>query len=181
MPKTYTAAGSATAGEVYTSSAHNVIVTNVNNFIVPPMVKATKTTSQAITTGTDTLITFDTQVIDTDDMWSSGGEFTIQTTGVYAVTAQLTWAADATGQRAGFISKNATAFGSGVMCQTILNNVGASAQTIFNLVTFDSFTAGDVIRLYAFHTKGSNLDVQGTTALSGAKTQMNIYWIGRTS
>lgn len=92
MPKTYTAGGTVAAGDVATAAAWNVLTVNSNNMIVPPAVRARRTTDQSITSGNLVQLTFDsTAEFDTDSMYSSGANtrITINTTGLYIVTARV--------------------------------------------------------------------------------------------
>ena len=95
MAKTYTAAGSAVAGDVYTAAAHNIIVTDVNNLIVKPMVQTTAVNTATVlsNTGTSPVQFNGASTIDTDAMTpvvANYSRFPITTTGMYAVSAYLT-------------------------------------------------------------------------------------------
>ena len=88
MAKTYTAAGSATAGDVYTAAAHNVIVTDVNNFIVPAFCVTTGfNASQNFAHATSTAVQFSgADAYDTDAMHDpsvNNTRFTVTTEGLY--------------------------------------------------------------------------------------------------
>ena len=90
MAKTYTAAGSAVAGDVYTAAAHNVIVTDINNTIVPPACVATAGATQNIVNTTYTALTFSAEQFDTDaihDTSTNTSRFTVTTPGIYQMNA----------------------------------------------------------------------------------------------
>lgn len=87
MAKTYNTIGTFTAGAILTAVQMNQIGTNVNNYRVPPSVKLTKSSNQNVS-GLTT-VTWGTQDHDTDDMWTSGGTITAQTTGMYLWTAYV--------------------------------------------------------------------------------------------
>jgi hypothetical protein len=87
VPKTYNTIPSVSTGDVYTATSHNAIATNVNNYRVPPSVKVTKNANQNVS-GVTT-VTWNTQDHDTDDMWTSGGTITAQTTGIYLWSAYV--------------------------------------------------------------------------------------------
>jgi hypothetical protein len=87
MAKTYTAAATATAGEVYTASAHNVIVTDVNNLIVPPFVKCVRSGDLSYTNTSD--IAWNAEAYDTDSMHdnvTNNTRITPTTAGIYVFT-----------------------------------------------------------------------------------------------
>jgi hypothetical protein len=104
MPKTYTAAGTVSAGDVYTAAAHNIIATDVNNLIVPPVCALTRTTNQLCANNTDTPIQFGTSNFDTDSMGTTGAsaKITIKTPGVYQVSYHLSFANIGTGVATAF-------------------------------------------------------------------------------
>jgi hypothetical protein len=85
MPKTYNTIPTTTTGSVYTAAAHNNIVTNVNNYRVPPLVRVRKNANQSVSGLT--ILSWDVQDHDTDDMWASGTTITAKTAGVYAWSA----------------------------------------------------------------------------------------------
>ena len=176
MAKTYTAAGSATAGDVYTASAHNVIVTDVNNFIVPPMVCAVKTTAspQSIANSTSTSVTFtQTDEYDTDDMHSTSvntSRLTITTPGVYQVSCVIDWAFNATGRRFIELIKNGAGF-----APIVRNEVGVSGGGYCtHSLTFPvSLALNDYVEISAFQSSGGALNI--------SEARFAAVWIGRTS
>jgi hypothetical protein len=179
MPKTYTAAGSATAGEVYTSSAHNVIVTNVNNFIVPPIVKATRLTTQSINNSTDTFVTWTAQEIDTDDCFAPTSDtITIQTAGVYLCQAQLVFASNGTGNRFIHIVKNDDATPSFTLNIASAFQAGnATNNGILSCSCVASLAASDTLKVIVFQSSGGALNVGDTAIVSF----FSATWIGRTT
>jgi hypothetical protein len=95
MAKTYNTLGTVAPGDVLRANsgtaAYNGVITNVNNYRVPPMVRAVRTSDAAFTSGN--AITFQSVSsgdtgFDTDGMWSAGEptRITFQTAGVYRVT-----------------------------------------------------------------------------------------------
>lgn len=174
MAKTYTAAGSAIAGEVYTASAHNVIVTDVNNLIVPAALRLNLTTSATITNGSS--ISWSSEAYDTDGMWSSGSTITVNTTGLYVMTfngfvtaatslayaiSQINIGGDVThyGAGAAILGGN-----SGYISQSVLANIEAT-----NTITF----------AVAFSAVGA-VTLAGTTN-DATRTRATVTWVGRTS
>ena len=187
MPKTYTAAGTVPAGDVYTAAAHNIIATNVNNFIVPPAVRATRSTVQSIADVNILAINFNGETYDTDGMFGgSGTTFTVQTTGLYIVTATVSFAANATGQRFAFIGVNPTLSGSGdtttitvstrIAATTAIGASGSIQHPLCVSATY-AFTAGDTVVLGVYQASGVALN----TDIGGELPQMAMTWVGRTS
>ena len=91
MPKTYTAAGTVSAGDVYTASAHNIIATDVNNFIVPPTASIYRTSNLTSYTS-DADITYETEDWDSDGMvnlGTSATRITIGTDGLYLIVFKV--------------------------------------------------------------------------------------------
>jgi hypothetical protein len=182
MPKTYTAAGSAVAGDVYTAAAHNVIVTNVNNFIVPPALRIRRATLQTITTGVDTFVTWPIEDLDTDGMYTATSDtVTIQTSGLYTVFASVIFAANATGWRVMNLLKNPSSVSdfASVFCANWCPVSSSSQGTTLSASAIQTFTAGDTLKVTVAHNVGSNLDIGNATFTS--VTQLSLGWIGRTS
>jgi PKD repeat protein len=185
MPKTYTAAGSAVAGDVYTAAAHNVIVTDVNNFIVPPLVRANHgTTTQSLTNATLTYVQWDAEDYDTDGMFttSDNTKITINTTGVYLVTATITFATNGTGSRLMSLMKNPSSpsdFGS-AFAGCWMDDPGAGAETVLSVSSPISLVATDVIRVMAFQSSGGALNIGAVPSWS-QQSHFAATWIGRTA
>lgn len=94
MPKTYTNIGTFTAGQTLTAASMNEIGDTLDNHTVPPLVKATQSSGQSINSGSYTVLTFDAETLDTDDMHSTttnNSRVTFQTTGIYLVIAQVSF------------------------------------------------------------------------------------------
>ena len=177
MPKTYTAAGTVVAGEVYTAAAHNIIATDVNNFIVPPMCQARVTTTiTGYADGSD--ITFNTTAaFDTDGMFSSGAptRITIQTSGLYVVSLIGSFTGSATITRA--------------LAQIKKSGVVVSQEEAFGTSTGGSFSNSSILNLTASEyltaaisfAGGSAYTVQGNATETSAQTRLTATWIGRTA
>jgi len=82
MAKTYNTISTFTAGQVLTAAQMNDLGENSNNYRVPPMCLVYRSTDLTGYTH-NTAITWDAEGHDTDGMWSSGTDVTIQTSGVY--------------------------------------------------------------------------------------------------
>jgi hypothetical protein len=183
MAKTYTAAGSAVAGQVYSAAAHNVIVTDVNNFIVPPAVRVIKTATMNVTNAIDTLITWDSEVYDTDSMvnlGASSSQITIGTTGIYVITAGLSFSANGTNRRAMWVTKNGTDYTNGICGLNVPTQ--ATASTVLVTTTTINLVADDVIRMYGYQNSGVTLTIPASaSAPETLFTFLSLTWVGRTS
>ena len=177
MPKTYTAAGSATAGQVYTASAHNVIVEDVNNLIVPPMCQVRRS-SDLGSYSSGAAVTWSDAIFDTDGMFSSGAatRITINTSGIYLVSVYLYLTATATLTS---VDLSPQVNGTGVG-----GNVTAPSTTTTHLATWQQIlelSATNYLTLNMFLQGGSNYTVKGSAGRDFQQTRMTATWIGRTS
>lgn len=182
MAKTYTAAGSATAGDVYTASAHNVIVTDVNNFIVPPMCTVQRLSAQSITNGTWNFVSFTSELIDTDGMFTATDtKITIQTAGVYILTANTFWASNATGLRVTMIHKNSGSTpGGGTTLQRSYVAAASADITVYTTSVMANLAASDTVHMSLYQTisGGGSLNSGASDADSNS---LSAVWVGRTS
>lgn len=112
---------------------------------------------RTIPDATNTEIAFDSEIYDVGDWWSSGTDITVPRNGFVIIQSNVTWAANATGERElfhrianvfdghfGFSSVPATASGS--VAQFV-----ASAPV--------AVTAGDIISVVVTQTSGGDLDL----------------------
>jgi hypothetical protein len=190
MPKTYTAAGTVAAGDVYTASAHNIIATDVNNFIVPPAARILLTSNVSVANGSHTdfagfTSTNATEDYDTDGMVTlsaSASAMTVQTAGIYQVNATIIFGPNGVGSRVGRIVRSSggtlTAIGACNLPPPPAVN-GAFSTTVSG---FASFAVGDLIRLMVYQASGGPLNLQTIDGNAEyAQTQLSAAWIGRTS
>jgi hypothetical protein len=178
MPKTYTAAGTVSAGDVYTAAAHNIIATDVNNFIVPPTCQARVTTTiTGYVDGSD--ITFNTTAaFDTDGMFSSGAptRITVQTSGLYVVSFIGGYDGVATITRAlTQIKKNG---GGAIVQQEVFGN---STSGSFSTSAILNLNASDFLTVGLSFAGGSAYRVIGNATEATSQTRLTATWIGRTA
>lgn len=187
---TYVAPSTVVAGQTYGAAAHNVIVndvidldTRVNNLIVPPACRVQKNATQNVTTAIDTLLTWNVESYDTDgmvDLGVSSSQITIQTTGIYHISAGVSFQQNGTNRRAMWVTKNGTSYfdaicGLNSPCQ-------ATASTVLGTHTIVSLTSGDIIRMYAYQDSGVTLTVPHlASAPETLFTFLSLQWVGRTS
>jgi hypothetical protein len=175
MPKTYTAAGTVSAGDVYTAAAHNIIVTDVNNLIVPAAVFTQKIANQSLANGADTALTFPAATYDTDGMYSGSAtdRITIQTAGIYQISATVNFTSSAVGERIVYISGG----GSRLFMSRVSAN--ASGSTTICVSGSSSLAAAAVVQVFAFQSSGGALNVIGTSVFE--PTNLSAVWVGRTA
>lgn len=158
MAQTFYTVDDLDTGDVLPETWVDQVKANLDNFIVPPVVRLTAGTVTSTGNAAFTTITWDTEVIDTDGMWSSGTAATVQTSGVYMVGASITWDANATGDRSMNVAVNGTA-------RIVAEGKSATVTTTFAPVGLLSLTAGQVLGVRAFQNSGGNLNV-GTSPYS---------------
>jgi hypothetical protein len=142
-------------------------VTGVNNLIVPPVVFVSRVANQSIANNTDVAISWDTQIIDNDDMWASGTNITVQTAGVYSVSLFVNYGLNSSvGVRENYIKKNGT---TQTTC-TYMPNASFSHNTALSGLV--NCAANDVITLNAYQNYGGAMNITG---------HAELVWIGRTS
>lgn len=179
MAKTYTAAATAIAGQVYSAAAHNVIVTDVNNFIVPPSVCVQRTAGTAYTNGS--VVTWDTTAgWDTDGMFSAGSPtlVTVQTTGLYLISWVL---------RVTCTTASMTAIRPYVQIDagSSANYVSYPSDTTTSAYCTGSFTASltaaSTVKMYIDLAGGGTYTLAGSSSVDSTRSRMILTWIGRTS
>ena len=180
MAKTYTAAGSAVAGDVYTAAAHNVIVTDVNNFIVPASVGVYNTGNVSCANGAYTRLSFTTSSWDTDSMKGAGTVtgLTINTTGLYLITAYVLFDASANALRGLLIDKGTSSSLTSTIASINATIPGNGNYADANVTGVASLNAGDTIQLFAFQYGAGGPAIN---VLGASNRLFTATWIGRTS
>ena len=163
MAKTYTAAGTVAAGDVYTAAAHNIIATDVNNMIVPPTVLVKRTSNLTSYTSL-TPITWQAEDFDTDGMWSSGSNVNINTTGIYAIS---------------FVGRMTTATAvtlAETSCGGYSTPIALSRANDYRWThsLISELTAGSTINASIEFAGGTTHSIDGTTVV----TRLCLMWVG---
>jgi hypothetical protein len=134
-----------------------------------------KTTSQTLSNDTQTLISFDNEVSDTDgyhDNTTNNNRLTVPAGlgGVYAVTGTINFDPSATGVRYVIVRKNGNIF-----FYAVLNNAGGGAETMFQTTQIIPLAAGDYVELMGIQTSGGNLTIKGGQTYY---TNFSLFLIG---
>ena len=183
MAKVYTAPTTVSSGDAITASLYNTYVgTNVANLIVPPSLRLERATTLSIATGTDTLVTWPTEVFDTDGMYTAISDtITAQTAGIYQVNATVEFSANTTGFRVLSLCKNPSAASDGAsrIASNVVQASQGGANTLLSCSCIVSLVATDTIKVHVYHTAGTAVNVASTG--SPLQTNVSMAWIGRTS
>ena len=127
-----------------------------------------KSGAQSISNVTGTAVTFDTENFDTNSFHSTSvntDRMTIPTGlgGKYLVVGTFDWAANAVGQRVGYIYLNA-----GLRYAVSVNNMGASVGNTTQVSGIVEATAGDYISLSCYQDSGGALNLNGQFTYSSS-------------
>jgi hypothetical protein len=183
MAKTYNTIPTTTTGSVYTAAAHNNIVTNVNNYRVPPACQVRRTTNLTSYTS-DAAITWESAAFDTespsDPMWAASPNptrVTIKTAGLYVVS--LTGKADAT---ATLTLANANISVNGNLVAGQFCSVLAAITSRFAISVVLNLAASDFITAAVGLVGGSAYIITGSaTAQDSTQTRLTVSWLGQAS
>lgn len=126
----------------------------------PPAVRAYSTVAISIANNTLTALTFNTELYDTDTMWSSGAptRVTFTTAGVYLVTMVVAWDNNIVGDRFGQIRKN----GTDVLARESKDTGDRSDLIVpHNITIEEQFAAADYVEVMVQQTSGAALLIRG--------------------
>jgi len=133
--------------------------------------KVTKTTDQSIPNNVLTMVTWDSESYDTDNMHDTvinNSRITFNTAGKYSILAQSEWGINSGGFRFMDIMKN------GVDSIARVRDLADNAAE-HNLAFVGEFEVGDYIELQVFQDSGGNLDFESGTILEN--TYLTAYKI----
>jgi len=125
------------------------------------------TLNLSVPDSTAVIASFDTEIIDAKSAWSVCS-YTVPVSGVYAIEAQVLWAADADGQRVLELYVNGGSLTPGTHGPRLIDVQpgNASVQTVNHISGLRKFTAGDVLSFGLTQTAGGALEAPA--GLSGA-------------
>ena len=199
MAKTYNSIPTVSTGDVYTATAHNNIVTNVNNYRVPPMCKAYSTANTTLTNAQWTKIPVASKLFDTDTMHDSGnGRLVIKTAGVYVFAGNAVVDSNDTGTpfRIFALMKNATVSGGNFTAGVpiSMSSYGMNEFLRMEIHGIDHLAVNDYIEMYMYWQSGTNratgtaptLTISGERVTSSTSTthpyiSLSAAWLGQVS
>jgi hypothetical protein len=179
MPKTYNSltVANATAGSAILASDQAKVFENVNNYRVPPSCIVYRS-SDLTSYSQGTAITWNAEAIDTDGMWSSGTDVTIQTAGLYLLTLKGQVQGTATITAMGW--RIAIGGTSAVQSYTTSVNSGTITQNSVSIVA--SLAATNTVSANVSIGGGSAYIVKGGASVnSEAVTSLSVVWLGQVS
>lgn len=141
-----------------------------------PACFAYRSTTQSISTGSFTALSLDSELIDTDTMHDAGtnpSRLTAVTAGIYVVAAGVSFAFNATGQRALRISKNG--LGGGVVEDARPAITTGAANTSCTTSAIARLAVGDYLEAFAYQDSGGALNADPGARLSF----LGAAWLSR--
>ena len=163
----------------------NVAGGAINNLVVPPMARALLNTDSGVANATNLALSFNVEDFDTDGMYTAGAAImTIQTAGVYLLTASAGVQIHPNGVRGLFIVRNPTFSGSTItgglrIANSWTNTVNAGAtNTGLTTTTLYNLSAGDTVCVGIYQNAGGSLSITGTGT---EQPSFSVMWKGRTS
>lgn len=146
-------------GDVLTAAWCDTVRDDLEFLVDPPACSVYHNTTQSQTTGTAlTALAANSENYDNDSMHSTvtnNSRITIQTAGRYEVGAVVSWAANATGNRALAFAKNGVGVNDylvDIRTGTATNSTGISGSRTLVLA------AGDYVEVSVWQTSGGNLN-----------------------
>lgn len=129
---------------------------DLEDAIFPPAVRVYRDSNQTIPTATNASLSFNQERFDTDTMHDTSTNptrLTATTAGIYAISGNLRWAANATGKRL----LNVQLDGSTIIAEVQIDpTAGIRSQCISTLY---SLSVGQYVRLRVFQNSGGDLVV----------------------
>lgn len=172
----YTTPKTWTAGEIVTAANMNQQVRDNISFLAnPPACRVYNNANISTTSGASALaLTFNSERYDTDGMHSTSvntDRITINTAGLYVITADVWFASNATGRRAAFVNLNGIVTITGLVISATNGD-----DTDMNLATTYKLAAGDYLQVLVQQNSGGALNVRGVGNVS---PEFSATWVGR--
>ena len=156
-----------TAGEKPTASKLNANGKTALDFLLaPPNLSLRQAVAQSLTNATFTALTFDTEVVDTDSMWTSGTDITVKTAGLWQIVGHVSYASNATGGRLACIYVNGTE-----VRRTAVQAVNG-LQTTVPISFMTQLAVNDVVTLRAYQASGGALNTDVASTATASAIQM---------
>lgn len=177
----YTTPRTWVAGEHPTAAQFNAnIRDNVSFLANPPACRVYRATSQSITNNSLTVVTFDTERYDTDSMHSTSSltsRITINTAGIYVVSAHIVWQADTDYTRRLF---DLLLNGATIIARKSDESAahGIANDEGWNLSTQYKLAAADYVEVRVFQTNTS-AGANNVTAATNYSPEFAATWVGK--
>jgi hypothetical protein len=136
-----------------------------------PAARAKKSSNQSVPTNAATVLAFEAEDFDTaalHDQTANNTRLTAPISGVYQVSAGVTWAPNAAGKRQLQLRVN------GTCCSAVIDGPPSAGNTRQVASDILKLSAGDFVEAAVFHSgAGGPLD-----AVAGAQTFLAMAWVG---
>lgn len=179
-----------TTGDTITAALLNThLRDNLNYLYDPPGCLAIRTSNQSITSGSQTVVNFNsTDVFDTDTMHDTStnpDRITPNTSGAYVVSLNIEFAPNSTGFRRAWISNTDPTTNVGTVASFSCGNAGSTENTILSctgiakiLVSGSSWFDNSV-----YQTSGGALNILGSSSVADNLSQVvpcsfGATWVG---
>lgn len=157
----WTTPSTKSTGDGLTAADWNTYVRDNANFLYqPPRVDVYHSTDQSIANATDTALSFDSERYDTDTMHSTvtnNSRVTVNTEGLYTVSAGIEFASNTTGSRQVVIQVN------GSSSIAVANTPSGATLGVVRLSTSTTWyaSAGDYFQVLVYQDSGGALNALG--------------------
>ena len=144
----------------------------------PPACRVYHNTTQSLTTATLTVLAFNSEREDTDTMHdtvTNNSRITIKTAGRYQVTAHVTFASNATGERGINLWVNGATYVAGHNQMPVTSG----SATIMSLTTSHKFAVNDYIEVVGFQGSGGALNILASDGTNERRfADFSAEWVG---
>jgi hypothetical protein len=190
MAKTYNTLGTVAPGDVLRANsgtaAYNGVITNVNNYRLPPFALVSLAANASIANITDVGIGFASSTANdcvvtngsTSSTIANAGRVTIDTDGIYVVSYMITFAANGTGLRYATIAKNGTGSAlnaTGTFWYSVAGTAGQQTMLLGNGLM--SLVKNDYLQLVLYQNSGGSLNA----GPAGPTRHLHVQWLGQAS
>lgn len=178
-PIPYTTPSTISTAQLVTASLMNTEwVENIKFLANPPACRVTSTATPSLANTTWTALAFASEEFDTDSMHSTSvntGRITINTAGVYVVSASVGIGQNATGGRAVGIRKNGAGSSGPSFGGNLVQGVGSAHPTYLTVSTVVKLAPADWIEVVVFQASGGSLAMVN----SDGNHNFSAVWVGR--
>src|SRR5581483_3511354 len=158
----YTTPSTFVAGNVLTAAQMNAIQNNIRFFHGVPTASVNRNTAQSISNNTITAIQFNSEVWDSNTIWSStaSNKFFARTAGKYLATFSLQLTGSSAGTfRVAAIVKNATQYAeTSTMMEHTIGSTAIAATVALSVTGIFSMTTSDYLTAQVFQDTGGALN-----------------------